>query len=361
MNTNLRLATGAALLALSGAASAVDFNFTFVAGTSAQAQAAFIAAGARWSALFTDNVTIDLTVGTAALGSGILASTGSRQDFFSYSSFYSALSADKTSAFDNTAVGSLGSGSSFGLLINRTSDNPNGSGSATPYLDTTGANNSTIRITSANAKALGLAAGSGTVGACASSCDGSVVFSTAFAFDFDPSNGISAGQYDFVGIATHEIGHALGFISGVDVLDANSPPVNGPFSADQFTFVSALDLFRYSALSDAAGVIDFTADNRAKYFSIDGGATVGPTFSNGLNFGDGRQASHWKDSLGLGIMDPTAATGELLGIGANDIKAFDVIGWNVAVAAAVPEPSTYALFGVGLFALGCYRRRAAAR
>ena len=106
------------------------------------------------------------------------------------------------------------------------------------------------------------------------------------------------------------------FVYGVDILDINSPPYNGPFSANQFTFVNSLDLLRYSALSKASGVIDFTADTRAKYFSIDGGTTAGPGFSTGRNFGDGQQNSHWKDSLGLGIMDPTAGIGELLAIGA---------------------------------------------
>ena len=55
-----RAIAGAALLALSGAASALTFNFTFLAGTSAQAQQAFIDAGARWSALYSDNITLDI-------------------------------------------------------------------------------------------------------------------------------------------------------------------------------------------------------------------------------------------------------------------------------------------------------------
>lgn len=354
MKHSLSVAAAAALLVASGAASALTFNFTFVAGTSPQAQQAFIDAGARWSSLFSDNVTLDMTVGQTALGSGILASTGSRRVSFSYSNFRNALGADVTSANDATAFGTLPTGSSFGMLINRTSDNPNGSGSATPYLDTTGANNSTINITAANAKALGLASGSGTVGQCTSTCDASIVFATAFTWDFNPNDGITPGAFDFVGIAAHEIGHALGFISGVDVLDINSPPVNGPFTADQFTFVNSLDLFRYSTASAAQGVIDFTASTTPKYFSLNGGATAIAGFSTGRNFGDGQQNSHWKDNLGLGIMDPTAAPGEMLQISPIDTIGFDVTGWNLA---PIPEPATYAMFGLGLVGLALRRRQ----
>lgn len=358
MKRTLSALAGACLLLASGASQALTFNFTFVAGTSAQAQQAFVDAGARWSSLFNDNVTLDMTVGTAALGAGILAQAGSRRASFSYSNFKTALIGDVSSSLDLTATNSLAAGNSFGLLINRTSDNPNGSGSATPYVDTVGANNQTINLTTANAKALGLSAGTGVVGNCTSTCDASITFGNSFNWDYNPTNGITAGSYDFVGIATHELGHALGFVSGVDVLDGNSPPVNGPFLANQFTFVNSLDLFRYSAASFAAGVSDFTADTRAKYFSIDGGVTNlgGASFSTGRNFGDGQQNSHWKDSLGIGIMDPTAGQGELLSISANDKAAFDVIGWNAV--AAVPEPSTYALFGLGLLGLVWKRRRA---
>jgi hypothetical protein len=367
-------------------ANALTFNFTPAAGTSQLAIDGFRAAGALWSSKFTDNVTVNINIDFTALGAGTLAQAGSNRQNFNYGQVYNALNADRSSGDDNAAVGSLSNSPTFNMLLNRTSNNPNGSGSATPYLDSNGnANNSTINMSSANAKALGLdGLGSGAAMSAnnvvaqgfapngtniedrnnanakalmvnATGTDAFITFSNLFNFDFDRTNGITPEFYDFIGIATHEIGHVLGFTSGVDDLDINSPPVNGPFSDDEFTSVNTLDLFRYSTDSKNRGVIDWTADTRAKYFSLDRGATNIAAFATGINFGDGRQASHWKDNLGLGIMDPTTAPGELLAISENDLRAFDVIGWNRQTAVNpnpnpvdVPEPSTF--IGTFIFA-----------
>lgn len=352
---HLKTAVAAAALALAGTSThALTWNLSFTAGTSVAAHNAFIAATDFWSSQLTDDITVNLTVGLANLGTGVLGSTASTRAFVDYGDFRSALIADATSQNDVKAVSTLTEGS-FGMLINRTADNPNGAGSAIAYLDNNGsANNSTVSLTTANAKAAGF-----TVNAAS---DGSVRFATAFesSFDYDRSDGISAGQFDFLGIAIHEIGHALGFISGVDILDINSPtgPSGpGPFHSDEFVYVAPLDLFRYSTASAALGVIDWTAGGADQYFSLDGGATKIASFSTGRTFGDGQQASHWKDNLGLGIMDPTAARGELLTFSDLDRVAFDVMGWDVA---AVPEPSTYALMALGLAVVGgCARRRKA--
>jgi hypothetical protein len=165
--------------------------------------------------------------------------------------------------------------------------------------------------------------------------DASISFNSNVSFDFDRSNGISAGSYDFVGMAAHEIGHALGFISGVNILDYNSNN-----SSNSLTYVNSLDLFRFSAESYNQGknTIDWTADTREKYFSLDGGTTVmvADAFSTGVLHGDGYDPGHWKNNSNFGLMDPTAGTGELLSISNLDIQAVDVIGWNVAV----PEPLT---------------------
>jgi len=341
------------LLAASTASAAPVFNFNYVAGTSLQAQQGFQAAAARWSSLLNDNVTINLTVGFNSLGGGILGQAASAEDFHTYASVRNALAADATSAADATAVAHLPGGSTFGMLINRTANNPNGAGSALPYVDNDGdANNQILSITNAEAKAIGLAVTPQTLSGCIGNCDGFIQFNSDFNFDFNPNNGTDANAFDFVGVAAHEIGHVLGFISGVDILDGNSPPYNGPFNDNLFTYVSALDLFRYSTMSAAHGVIDWTADNRAKYFSLDG-TTVGPEFSTGENFGDGRQASHWKDNLFIGLMDPTAGLGETLHITGNDVLAMDAIGWNVA---AIPEPSGWAMLAAGLLLITVRQR-----
>lgn len=352
---NLKYSAAAVLLATSSAANALNFDLTFIAGTSLQEQQSFTAAANMWSAIFNDNTTVKLTVGTGVLGANTLAQAGSRQLLFNYSSVRGALAADASSAVDNLAVANLTGGSSFGMLINRTTDNPNGAGSATAYVDNNGGgNNSRIRMTAANARALGANLSVGGVGTACTDCDAFIQFNSNFSFDHNRSDGISATSFDFIGIAVHEIGHAMGFISGVDVLDIASPPFNGPFTADGFTFVSTLDLFRWSAASRDAGVIDWTASSEDKFFSLDRGNTFEGQFSEGVNFGDGRQASHWKDDLGIGILDPTFARGELGQISAMDIRAFDAIGWNVS---AVPEPETYAMLLAGLGLLGFAARR----
>ncbi len=347
-------AASLALLLGSAPAAALTFNYSFIEGTSLQAQDGFRAAGSLWAGLFDDPITVNLTVGTAPLGANIVGQASSRQLSYGYSAVRSAMLADALTTNDLLAVSSLPA-ASVAMLINRTADNPNGSGSATPYLDNNASgNNTTLSITAANARALGLSVSNGGIGSLCNPCDAFIQFSTNFAFDYTRADGISAGTIDFVGVAAHEIGHALGFISGVDVLDTNSPPNTAAFNADSYRQLSVLDLFRFSTQSAAQNAVDFTASTTNKFFSLDRGITVGPSFSTGVVHGDGRQASHWKDNLGIGLLDPTVSFGSILNIEMNDAMALDVIGWNLA---AIPEAPPAAMFGAGLLALSLWRRR----
>jgi hypothetical protein len=328
-------------------AGAVQFNFTSDSNIDPRARQGFQQAANIWSSTLSDDVTVNLDIGFESLDPGVLGGTLSNKQRYEYQNVRNAFSQDITSDSDRTAVNNLQTGSSVDMFINRTSDNPNGFGSATPYLDDNGSlNNQIINMTTANAKALGLST--------SATNDATIEFSDRFNWDFDRSDGIDSGAFDFVGVAAHEIGHALGFISGVDILDINSPPIRGPFSENAFTFVSPLDLFRYSDESANQGAIDWTADNRDKYFSLDGGNTSLGTFSTGTNFGDGRQASHWKDdSLSgtyQGLMDPTLGRGFQPTLSDLDRTAFDAIGWDTQQQPpeSVPEPNLGGWLAVGL-------------
>lgn len=314
-------------------------------GTQNAALNAFNLAADLWEAELADNITINLDFNFAPLGAGILGGTGSDTAQANFANVRVALLADATSADDIVSAASLPAGPTLQF---RTNDN-----TGAVILDNDGSgNNFALNVNRANLKALGL------IGANDAARDASITFSSNFAFDLDRSNGIDGGLFDFVGIAAHEIGHALGFVSGVDTID-NNPATD----LNAFRVHSVLDLFRYSADSLALGgpgTLDFAYDPHPggrPYFSLDGGATALQPFETGRNNGTGQQASHWQDNLGIGALDPTAAPGELINITADDLRAFDVIGFDLNMAAAVPEPSSVAFLSVCVIGLGIMRRR----
>ena len=314
------------LLLLAAPSAAIDFNFVEQPGMPQEVVDGFVRAGGLWQNLLDDDITVNLSIGFELLSPGVLGSTGSNRIAVTYTQFVNALGAQVQSADDTSAGQSLQAVPAFQLLINRTSDNPAGPGSAQTFLDDNGsANNSTVHLTRANAKALGL------LNATAGGSDASITFNSQINWDFEPNDGIDTNHFNFVFVAAHEIGHMLGFTSGVDFLDRLSPPLDGPFSSNQFTVVSAADVFRFSidSLAEGAGTIDWAAENRPKFFAIDGGTTNLGEFSRGRNFGDGQQASHWRDNQGLGLMDPTFAPGEVSQITGLDSRMFDVIGYEL--------------------------------
>lgn len=291
----------------------------------AQIEAAFNAAAAQFDTAFANPATVNITVSWGSVAGQKLAAGDIGESMDNLSGYYSYASL-------------------VGYLTSKSKSNPADTALALavshlPKTDPTKLNQ--FEIPYAEAKAIGLLPSSLPM------MDGYIGFSSTSAFDFNPVGGVTAGAYDFQGLAAHEIEEVLGRVTA---LQSATPQWATPF-----------DLYRYAA----ANTPGFSYAKPA-YFSINGGLTSLGSF----NISGGGDRSDWQTLTGShDLQNAYLSTGVTLGLTNSDLTALDVLGWGLgtlsnttlsatgplsskvsAALSAVPEPETWTTlcFGLGL-------------
>jgi hypothetical protein len=314
------------------------FNFSFDTGTSLQQMTGFQVAGQIWSSYLKDNLTVNIHVGVSSnLPKGVIGGAlPGIQASQNYKNVVSGLVNDAKSSDDFSSTSSLQTKAEYEAQFDAFDlKNGNNKGSRVKT--------KSINLTSANAKSINMGGGNST------DLDGVILLNSLsgthvnWDYDFTRSSATSRQSLDFLSTAMHEIAHVLGFVSGVDKPgwlnsqggDKGSVDLYKKSLNDRIANTTTLDLFRYSTAA-GAGINDLSYGSAGadKFFSIDGGKTSIAKFSTGEDRslgGDGEQASHWKTQGNhpVGIMSPTLERGIRMNIAGLDLRALDVMGWDV--------------------------------
>ncbi len=282
-------------------AQAVQFNFTYAPGSTLEQRTGVELAGGIWSKYLTDNVTVNLHIGmtSSGLGAGELGGATPAIHKINYDKLREGLRSDASAG-------------GYQLFLPTSSVKQDAYNVQLKNGTIEREKNYEVLQTRANNKSLG-----NDTSVNDSNLDGYIQFNSSASWDYGYATGaVNSSKYDFTSVALHEIGHALGFISGIDVANSYSLP-------------TALDMFRYSKTSAASKAVHFRSDSEAAYFSIDGGKTAAGYFA-GSTADVGVQAAHWADGSSQScMMDHDLAKGAIQRFCQLDLKAMDYIGWQV--------------------------------
>jgi hypothetical protein len=304
-----KIAAAGGVVAISAPAFALTITPTFTANfnanfgaNAAAAQAAWISAASVFTSNFSDPINVNITVDAVA-GTGVFGQSSTFLNSASYATLRGLVVGDAKTPDDNTGIGAGGS---------------------VAAADPVGGTH-TWWVSRAEAKAIGLIPSD-------NSTDGTTTFGAGNPFTF--SGSITAGTYDFKGVAAHEISEVMGRL-GIS---------GGTIGANANSF-SLIDLFSYTGVN-----IRGLASGPGNNFSIDSGGTLlklwNNPLANGLDSRDWAPGSNdsFNQFSNSGVVNPVTDV---------DLRLMDVIGYD----RIIPEPASGTLVLAGLAGAAFIRRR----